>query len=223
MYFKLGATGVLALLVLILQTGCAAQLAQHPCSADACYGQGRWQAAIDRTAATNFPGETFSGKVYADRLHNAWTTFDDDVNITADLLYELSRAGEPYVLSVAAHEIAHLRSDHFLQKATHSYILYFKSLVGLHKIKSGARHGPHESDPSIAALSREQEFEADRLAVQYLTKAGYNKDAYLDFLKWMQGHLDDALPTDSASHPAFAERITRIEALPLPEQEPLKH
>lgn len=216
MNLRLWMTGVLAMAALGLQTGCAAKMAKFPCEADACYGQAGWQSAIDRITSSNFPDEPFEGKVYADRLHNAWTTFDHDVNITEDLLYELSRAGEPYVLSVAAHEIAHLRADHFLQKATRSYILYFKSLVGLHTIKSGARHGPHEPDPSIAALSREQEFEADALAVQYLQKAGYGKSAYVNFLKWMQAHLDDAPHTDSSSHPPFAQRIARIEALPLP-------
>jgi len=209
-------TGILALLALVLQTGCAAQMAKFPCEADACYGQAGWQSAVDRIAASNFPDEPFEGRVYADRLNNAWTTFDDDVNITEDLLYALSRAGKPYVLSVAAHEIAHLRSDHFFEKATHSYILYFKSLFSRETIQSGARHSPQGPDPAIAELSRRQEFEADVLAVQYLQKAGYGKTAYLNFLRWMQVHLDDAPHTDNASHPGWTERIARIEALPSP-------
>lgn len=214
MNLRSGMTSILALLALVLQTGCAAQMAKFPCEADVCYGQAAWQSAVDRIAAGNFPDEPFEGRVYADRLNNAWTTFDDDVNITEDLLYALSREGEPYVLSVAAHEIAHLRSDHFFEKATHSYVLYFKSLFSRETIQSGARHGSHEPTPSNAELSRRQEFEADVLAVQYLQKAGYGKTAYLNFLKWMQAHLDDAPQSDSASHPAFAERIARIEALP---------
>ncbi|CAI2717659.1 M48 family metalloprotease [Nitrospina watsonii] len=203
----------LLMAALLMQSACAAQMAQLPCGPDTCAGQNRWQESIDQIAAKNFPGEEFEGVVYKDRLSNAWTTFDHRVHITEDLLHGLSRVGETYLLSVAAHEMAHIEADHFLKKATQTYVQWFKSLFDHDKYKNSARQVPGAMDPEIAAMSREHEFEADRLAVRYLHKLGLGQAEYVDFLKWMQAHLNDAPETESASHPSFAERIARIGAM----------
>ncbi|WP_042251387.1 M48 family metalloprotease [Nitrospina gracilis] len=203
----------LLLILLMLQSACATQMAQLPCEPSACSGQNRWQESIDHIASKNFPGEEFEGVVYKDRLSNAWTTFDHRVHITEDLLDALNRAGEPHLLSVAAHEMAHIEADHFVEKATKTYMQWFKSLFDHDQYKNSARQVPGGIDPEVAAMSREHEFEADRLAVCYLQKLGLGKAEYVDFLRWMQTHLNDAPQTESASHPSFAERIARIEAM----------
>jgi predicted Zn-dependent protease len=64
-----------------------------------------------------------------------------------------------------------------------------------------------------AKLSRENELEADRLAVEYMINAGYEKKDYLNFLKWMKSNLKDAPPSDLATHPPIQKRITRVEQL----------
>ncbi|MGP0629021.1 M48 family metalloprotease [Nitrospina sp. 32_T5] len=203
----------LLLILLTFQSACAAQMAQLPCGPGTCAGENRWQESIDQIAAKNFPGEEFEGVVYKDRLSNAWTTFDHRVHITEDLLNALGRAGQPHLLSIAAHEMAHIQSEHFLKKATKTYVQWFQSLFNHDDYKNSARHVPGGMDPEVAAMSREHEFEADRLAVRYLEKLGLGKTEYIDFLKWMQAHLQDAPLTESASHPSFAERIARIEAM----------
>jgi Zn-dependent protease with chaperone function len=180
-------------------------MGQHPCATDECFGQEYWQKAIDHIADHNFPEEQYFGKVYSDRLNNAWTTDDNKVNISEDLLKELVYLGKPYLLSVSAHEIAHIRSHHYSRKASLSQF----SSVG----SPGAGPFSYRAKKHKAKLSRENELEADRLAVEYMINAGYEKKDYLNFLKWMKSNLKDAPPSDLATHPPIQKRITRVEQL----------
>ena len=67
----------------------------------------------------------------------------------------------------------------------------------------------------LAAFSRSHESEADRLAVQYLRKANYRKEDFLDLLYWMEDTLPDhAFDPLLRTHPHVTERIKDIEALP---------
>ena len=193
------------LALLFVQTGCAKQMGQYPCAADECFGQDIWQKSIDRIASHNFPKEHYYGRVYTDRLNNAWTTDDNYVNISEDLLIKLVSMGDTYVLSVSAHEIAHIRSHHFSRKASLSQ---FSSVVSPGEGPFSYRAKKHK-----AKLSRENELEADELAAQYMENAGYKRKDYLNFLKWMKSNLKDAKQSDLATHPPIKERITRIEQL----------
>ena len=192
-------------ILLFLQTGCATQLGQHPCAADECFGQENWQTAINHIVYHNFPEEQYFGKVYSDRLNNAWTTDNNKVNISEDLLTKLVSLGKPYLLSVSAHEIAHIRSHHYTRKASLSQFSFDDS--------PGAGPFSYRAKKHKARLSRENELEADRLAVQYMINAGYQKEDYLNFLEWMESNLKDAPPSDLATHPPFQKRIKRVEQL----------
>ena len=191
--------------LLFIQTGCAKQLGQHLCASDQCFGQDSWQQSIDRITAFNFPEEHYHGSVYSDRLNNAWTTNDTNVNISEDLLYKLVIMGDAYVSSVSAHEIAHIQSHHYSRKASLPYI----SSLGSSATDSFSYRGKRQK--ALAMLSRQHELEADLLAVQYLEKAGYRREDYLNFLKWMKSNLKDASQSDLATHPSINERIARIE------------
>ena len=152
---------------LFLQTGCVKQIGQYPCEANECFGQDLWQNSIDYIAAHNFPKERYQGKVYADKLNNAWTTSDNYVNISEDLLTKLAAMGDSYVVSVSAHEIAHIRSHHYSRKASLSQ---FSSVAS-----PGAGPFSYRAKKHKAKLSRKHELEADMLAVQYMENAGYQK------------------------------------------------
>ena len=66
----------------------------------------------------------------------------------------------------------------------------------------------------LAAFSRSHESEADRLAIQYLRKANYKKEDFLDLLRWMQDTLPDRVFDPLLrTHPHISERIRNIEAL----------
>ena len=191
--------------LMLMQIGCVKPMGQHPCEVNECFGQDIWQESIDRIAAHNFPEEHFYGKVYSDLLNNAWTTDDNDVNISEDMLTRLAHMGDAYVLSVSAHEIAHIRSHHYSRKASLSQF----SSVG------SPSEGPfsYRTKKHKAKLSRKHELEADKLAVQYMQKAGYQAEDYLNFLKWMKSNMKDAPQSDLATHPPIRERIKRIEKL----------
>jgi len=191
--------------MLFMQIGCVKQMGQHPCAVDECYGQDVWQQAIDHIAAHNFPEEQYIGKVYSDRLNNAWTTDDNKVNISEDLLTKLIHMGDAYILSVSAHEIAHIRSHHYSLKASLSQVSLLGSLDSDHFSRQKKKH------EAEARLSRKHELEADKLAVQYMEKAGYHRKDYLKFLKWMEKNLKDASPSELATHPRIKERIARAE------------
>lgn len=191
-------------ILLFMQIGCATQLGQHPCAANECFGQDIWQNAIDQIAAHNFPEEQYYGKVYSDPLNNAWTTGNHNVNISEDLLSKLIFMGDAYVLSVSAHEIAHIRSNHYARKAT------LPSVSSLGSPITNPLPIPEDREKAMAMLSRNHELEADRLAIQYMENAGYRRKDYLNFLKWMKSNLKDAAPSDLATHPPFQERIARI-------------
>lgn len=195
------------LVLLFMQTGCASQMGQHPCAANECFGQDIWQESINRIATHNFPEEQYYGKVYSDLLNNAWTTDDNNVNISEDLLSKLAHMGDSYVLSVSAHEIAHIRSHHYSRKASLSHV---SSLGSLNTGPLSSKEGKHRA---VAMLSRKNELEADMLAVQYMENAGYQKEDYLHFLKWMKSNLKDATQSDLATHPPIQERIMRVEEL----------
>ena len=192
-------------ILLFVQTGCAKQMGIHPCTVDECFGQDIWQESIDRIVAHNFPEKQYFGKVYSDRLNNAWTTDDNNVNISEDLLTKLAFLGDAYVLSVSAHEIAHIRSHHYSRKASFSHASSIDSLST----------GPfsYRTRRYKAKLSRQHELEADMLAVQYIKNAGYDRKDYLNFLKWMKNNLKDATPSDMATHPPIKKRIAQIEQL----------
>lgn len=194
-------------ILLIMHTGCTKPMGQHLCAAGECFGQDIWQQSIDRIVAYNFPEERFYGKVYSDRLNNAWTTHDQNVNISEDLLSRLATMGETYVLSVSAHEIAHIQSHHYARKASLAYV----SSLGSHSDDPFSYRGKRQR--AMALLSRKQEMEADMLAVQYMGKAGYRPEDYLNFLKWMERNLKDSTQSEMATHPPINERISRIEKL----------
>ena len=194
-------------IMLFMQIGCVKQMGQHPCAVEECFGQDAWQQAIDHIATHNFPEEHYFGRVYSDRLNNAWTSNDNKVNISEDLLSKLIHMGDTYVLSVSAHEIAHIRSHHYSRKAALSHASFLGSL------NKDSFSYQEERHKAVAVLSRKHELEADRLAVQYMEQAGYHRKDYLNFLKWMERNLKDASPSELATHPQIKERIARVEEL----------
>jgi Zn-dependent protease with chaperone function len=182
-------------------------MGQHPCAANECFGQDIWQESINRITTHNFPEEHYYGKVYSDPLNNAWTTDDNNVNISEDLLSKLVHRGDSYVVSVSAHEIAHIRSHHYSRKASLSHVSSLGSL------NTDPLSSEEEKHKAVAMLSRKNELEADMLAVQYMENAGYQKEDYLKFLKWMKSNLKDAPQSDLATHPPIGERIARVDEL----------
>ncbi|MAM12577.1 MAG: hypothetical protein CML23_19440 [Rhizobiaceae bacterium] len=119
--------------------------------------------------------------------------------------------------AVIAHEMAHILSGHAEARARFG--------VGAAVSSADIRQAIGNSDDvrallakgsaSIAAFSRQQELEADALAIGLLAQAGYDPAALVRFLKVMQAY-ERAGPggeTFVASHPAPSLRVARAERL----------
>lgn len=128
----------------------------------------------------------------------------------------LQAENEAEVAAVLAHEVAHVALDHPAQQLA--------ARLGadtLRAIALGERPGAIAQLASgiaaqgyVAAHSREQEAEADRYGLFYLTGAGYDPNAMVSFfrkLDRLQQSEPDLVTRFFASHPSPAERIQLLE------------
>ena len=202
----------LFLSLLIFITACASP-ARLLCNYEYC-GQDEWQTAINRIFLANFPeDDPYEGVLWKDDFMNAWVTTGNKVNITALMLYNLETPERK--AAVVAHELAHLKQGHYYSKLGLAILANALVITGeLYMPYSSYVTNPLGS-MGLAAFSRSHESEADRLAVQYLRKANYRKEDFLDLLYWMEDTLPDhAFDPLLRTHPHVTERIKDIEALP---------
>ena len=73
----------------------------------------------------------------------------------------------------------------------------------------------HMINPVVTnSFGRQFELGADKLAVEYIQKAGLAKSDYIQFLHWMKENLDDsgrsAITSLFSTHPATQERINQL-------------
>lgn len=141
---------------------------------------------------------------------------DGDIYLTRQLLQLTGDDSE--VAAVIAHEIAHKLADHAAARsnagtqAAISSDEIAKLLPDSDRVKALLA----ERSARVAELSRQQELEADTMAIRLLAKAGYDPSAVARFLKVMQAN-DEAQTSDrrtyTSFHPAPDMRIERAESL----------
>lgn len=117
---------------------------------------------------------------------------------------------------VLAHEVGHIAARHSvkqLQGALGYDILMSLAFRG-GRAKDVERLVNITFDLIQAGFSRKDELEADRLAVRYTHKAGYNPKAMVTFLKKLQGlekHKPLQIELFLRTHPFIPQRIEAIE------------
>jgi len=79
----------------------------------------------------------------------------------------------------------------------------------------GMSYLDHVVNPAVTnAFGRQFELDADKLAVEYIQKAGLMKTDYLKFLYWMKKNMESQKRPAKASifstHPATHERIEEL-------------
>ena len=89
-----------------------------------------WQNAIDAVVQANFPNEKFNAIVHYKDFKNAWVTDGRNVNITALLLDTLDF---DQIITVAAHEIAHLKNGHSNHHEVDQVGVDYLIKAGMHK------------------------------------------------------------------------------------------
>jgi predicted Zn-dependent protease len=118
--------------------------------------------------------------------------------------------------AVIAHEIVHVVARHSIKRLQGSFGY---SILQILMATASATHGSDMARINNAlgqlamSYSREDEALADRMAIKYLKKAGYNPRAMLTFLEKLKEVQRDAPIRPYAgyrSHPAIADRIRMV-------------
>ncbi|MBT8490247.1 MAG: M48 family metalloprotease [Deltaproteobacteria bacterium] len=132
---------------------------------------------------------------------------------------------ESQLAGVLAHEIAHVQSRHIAESIEKSQKLSLATLVGI--LAGVFLGGGGEGSAAIATMTmatatslnlkytRENEEEADRKGMRYMTKTGYDGQGMLDFLKIMRRYeyFSDSIPSYFLTHPGTNDRIRYLDGL----------
>ena len=122
---------------------------------------------------------------------------------------------EAELAGVLAHEIGHVAARHATERLTlmYGYQLGVSLLLGEDPSEIAKLVSNLFGVGGLLAYSRRDEYEADRLGVQYANSAGYDPNGLLSFLKKLKemekrepGLLEQLLST----HPPTSERIKRV-------------
>jgi predicted Zn-dependent protease len=167
--------------------------------------------------ASGSPSEPYRVTLLDSPIVNAFALPSGDIFITRGLLALANDGSE--VAAVMAHEIGHVTAHHAAQRAElERRAALFKRVSTQVLDKPG--QGEEEAarmQLSIAHFSREQEFEADKIGIAVIAKAGYDPYAASRFLeslgRWsafrakLIGSGSNDKPDMTATHPSTPERI----------------
>ena len=131
------------------------------------------------------------------------------INITANLLHELSKEQR---IAVAAHEIGHLKAGHYYTKLGVSILTSIGFSV-LNIFVPGAGYSEYLFKPAlVGGFSRPQELEADKMGVEYMIRAGYSSEYFLQLLEVFRKKSGDKSGEANyfSTHPTNEERMQQI-------------
>jgi predicted Zn-dependent protease len=131
---------------------------------------------------------------------------------------------ESELASVMAHEIAHANLRHINEMMEKSQKLNYATMAGLlvGALLGGSGAGAAVAMGTMAGAqtmalkySRENEMEADRFGLSYLTAAGYDPGSMVSFMKLMRRHefYSNLVPSYFLTHPMTDERIRYLDGL----------
>ena len=168
--------------------------------------QERVRAIGDRLAAVCDRKElVYTFRVVADKAVNAFSLPGGYVFVNDGLIKKTRSDDE--LAAVLAHEIAHIAARHAIKRYESSIGAQLLQLATL----AAMRQGASAQGASIAlqaaqlAYAREDELEADRLAVRYVQAAGFDPHAVISFLEQLQ-------KIEQAEKPQYLPRgVTRPE------------
>ena len=182
---------------------------------------------VGRNILSSMPPQPFKYRFYIVKQHvyNAFATPAGHIFINSGLLEALD--GEEELAGILAHEIAHVVSRHISQNVDRAPKIGLATLAG---IAAGILIGGGGSaalgnavvvgsmaagQSASLAFSREDELQADQLAFDYLSRAGYSSKGLLTSLQKMrdkQWFGTEQVPNYLMTHPASEERMGYIDA-----------
>jgi predicted Zn-dependent protease len=172
-------------------------------------------------AHTELPDLGYTFTILDSSVSNAFAAPGGYVYVTRGLLALPVNEGQ--LAGVLGHELAHINARHTAQRITLS-VAQAELCKRLHCDPNGAllkRFSLRDEVLHLRRFSREQEFEADKLAVRYLSRAGYPPDAMVSLLDMLLAHgglqsnvanasTDEQRPNHTATHPLTAERLDQM-------------
>ncbi len=166
-------------------------------------------------AETEMPDLDYSFTVLDDDLINAFALPGGYVHVTRGLMALASNEAE--LAGVLAHELGHVTARHSAERYSQSVVAGVGaailgaagSVVGVPGVGQVAGYG---AQAYVQTYSRDQEFEADRLGIRYMTRAGYDPEAMASFFKKMDAYTQ--LQAAMAGDPRAAERFSVMASHP---------
>lgn len=150
------------------------------------------------------PNIPYTFQVVADRSVNAFATMGGFVYVTTGLLNTVD--SEAQLAAVLSHEIGHIASRHAIEQMRQAAVAQgVATAAGVDSstlVQLGVEFALNRP------RSREDEYEADRLAVETLAKAGYPPIALVQFLEKLRNQPSP--PAFLSTHPATGDRIARL-------------
>lgn len=136
-------------------------------------------------------------------------------------LYKLLDNDE--IACVLAHEAGHVAARHVIKKLQTALSYQILSTIALSLYTRGeddrkkyAAYIAYAAATSfnivMSGYSREDEYQADLLAIRYAKRSGYNPEAMIGSLKKLEENKENGIPAPYIfrSHPYISERIKRI-------------
>jgi len=159
---------------------------------------------------------TYYFKVIADNKQvNAFALPGGHIYVYEGLLLEASN--EAQLAAVLAHEVGHVVARHSTKQLTkqYGYSLLVSLILGNQPGRWSGLAADLFGTAGLLKFSRDDEYEADRMAVIYSNAAGYSPVAVADFLgklQAMEGREPGKLESLLMTHPPTSERIGRVQA-----------
>lgn len=151
-------------------------------------------------------------KVIKDSEVNAFSTLGGYVYVFTGLI---ERVNDDELACVLAHEVGHIAARHSVKKLQVDMGYNILMSIAFAKGANADLQKAIDITFELASLgySREDEFLADRLAVRYAYKAGYEPDAMISFMEKL-GELEKEkvviAPIFLRSHPYLKDRINKV-------------
>lgn len=166
-------------------------------------------------AETEVPGLDYSFTVLDDDQINAFALPGGYVHVTRGLMALASNEAE--LAGVLAHELGHVTARHSAERYSQSVVAGVGaavlgaagSVVGVPGVGDVAGYG---AQAFLQSYSRDQELEADKLGIRYMTRAGYDPAAMASFFKKMDAYTQ--LQAAMAGDPGSADRFSVMASHP---------
>jgi predicted Zn-dependent protease len=181
---------------------------------------------VGRTLLAEVGSTPFEYKFYVvnSQEPNAFAIPGGYIFVTTGLL--VLAENEQEVAGVLSHEIAHVTMRHISNLIDRSKRINLASMVAMIAgmlLGGGGKGGEAVAATAMAAqqslllkYTRENETDADQNSLHYLTKAGYDPNGLLSFMKKISRYgmiAGPKIPTYLSTHPATDDRIALMENL----------